>query len=78
MLKMDIEGAEYEALKGAEKLIKKLDVDLAICLYHKPQDIFEIPKLVSSFGSYSCYLRQHGDHGMELVMYAIKNSKEMM
>jgi FkbM family methyltransferase len=72
MLKMDIEGAELEALKGAEKLIKQADVDLAICLYHKPQDILEIPKLISTFGSYNYYLRLYGYHGMELVMYAIK------
>jgi hypothetical protein len=70
---MDIEGAELEALKGAEKLIKQADVDLAICLYHKPRDIFEIPKLISAFGRYSCYLRLYGHYGMDLVMYAIRN-----
>ena len=70
---MDIEGAESEALKGAENLIKQSDMDLAICLYHKPRDIFEIPKLISAFGSYSYYLRLYGCHGMDLVMYAIKN-----
>jgi hypothetical protein len=74
MLKMDIEGAELEALKGAGSLIRKSDVDLAICLYHKPHDILEIPMLISAFGSYSSYLRLYGHYGMELVMYAIKNS----
>jgi hypothetical protein len=74
MLKMDIEGAELEALKGAKSLITQADMDLAICLYHKPRDIFEIPRLISTFGSYSYYLRLYGHYGMDLVMYAIKNS----
>ena len=72
LLKMDIEGAELDALKGAERLIKTCDIDLAICLYHKPQDILEIPQLISSFGNYKFYVRLYGHYGMELVLYAIK------
>jgi FkbM family methyltransferase len=72
MLKMDIEGAELDALKGAENMIRKNDIDLAICVYHKPQDIIEIPKLINTFGKYDFYLRLYGYYGMELVLYAIK------
>ncbi len=73
-LKMDIEGSELEALKGGANLIKKLNPDLAICLYHKPDDILTIPLFIQSLGSYTFYLRQYGYYGMELVLYAIKKS----
>jgi hypothetical protein len=72
LLKMDVEGAELNALKGAENLIKNNDIDLAICLYHKPQDILEIPLLISTFGKYEYYIRLYGHYGMDLVLYAIK------
>jgi FkbM family methyltransferase len=75
LLKMDIEGAELEALKGAKDLIQNNDVNLAICVYHKPKDIIEIPQLINTFGEYNFYLRLYGYYGMELVLYAIKNSE---
>jgi len=71
-LKMDIEGAELSALKGAENLIRNADVDLAICVYHKPTDIVEIPQLISTYGDYDFYLRLYGYYGMDLVLYALK------
>jgi len=71
-LKMDIEGAELDALKGAENLIRNADIDLAICVYHKPMDIVEIPQLISTYGDYDFYLRLYGYYGMDLVLYALK------
>jgi len=72
LLKMDIEGAELDALKGAENLIRNSDVDLAICVYHKPMDIIKIPQLINTYGDYKFYLRLYGYYGMDLVLYAIK------
>ena len=46
---MDIEGYELFAIKGAQKTIKKFKPTLIICLYHKGQDFFEIPKLLKQF-----------------------------
>ena len=46
LIKMDIEGFELEAIKGSEKIIKKLKPVLLICLYHTGKDFFEIPDLI--------------------------------
>jgi Methyltransferase FkbM domain len=45
-LKMDIEGAEQSALRGAVQTLKKgKNLQVAVCTYHKPED----PKAISSF-----------------------------
>ncbi|MCK9292876.1 MAG: FkbM family methyltransferase [archaeon] len=49
LIKMDIEGYELEAIKGAEKTIKKNRPVLLICLYHTGKDFFEIPKLINKW-----------------------------
>lgn len=72
LIKMDIEGAEKEALKGAEATIRREKPDLAICVYHKPEDIWQIPLLLADMVSgYKLYLRHHGDTIMDTVLYAI-------
>lgn len=43
LVKMDIEGAEFDALKGAVKTLKKYKPNLIIAIYHKGQHLFEIP-----------------------------------
>ena len=71
-IKMDIEGAELEALKGAQKIIMEHKPKLAICVYHKPQDIWELPELILKYNSdYSFYLRHYSYWDNETVLYAI-------
>ncbi len=70
-IKMDIEGSELEALKGAEKLIKRCKPKLAICVYHKPEDIIEIPMYIKSLvPEYKLYLRHYSFSASETVLYA--------
>ncbi len=45
-IKMDIEGAEYKAIKGAEGIIREQHPILAISIYHKRIEICIIPKLI--------------------------------
>ncbi|MEH7384268.1 FkbM family methyltransferase [Bacillus sp. JJ1521] len=71
-IKMDIEGAELEALKGAEKSIKKYKPKLAICVYHKPLDFIEIPLYLKSIvPEYKIYLRHYNINIYETVCYAV-------
>lgn len=72
IIKMDIEGSELEALKGAEQTIHRHKPKLAICIYHKPEDLYEIPQFIKSCRSdYRFYIRHYTDTFAELVLYAI-------
>ena len=71
-IKMDIEGSELEALKGAENIIKKHKPRLAICVYHKPEDMYTLPDIIKSFrNDYVFYLRHYTDTLCDTVLYAI-------
>ncbi len=72
LIKMDIEGAELEALRGAEKTIRRDRPRLAICVYHKPEDIFNIPEYILSLHpNYTLYLRHYSYIPWETVLYAL-------
>lgn len=71
-IKMDIEGAELKALMGAKNIIKRDRPKLAICIYHKPEDITEIPAYIKSLvPEYHFYIRHHSFTNCETVLYAI-------
>lgn len=71
-IKMEIEGSELEALKGAKNTISKFKPKLAICVYHKKDDMILIPKYIKSLNSdYKFYLRNYSSNGCEIVLYAI-------
>jgi FkbM family methyltransferase len=71
-LKMDIEGAEMSALKGAIKTLKESRPRIAVSLYHKPLDIVEIPLFLSNLlPSYSWFIRCYGAHGYDTILYGI-------
>jgi hypothetical protein len=71
-IKMDLEGAELNALKGAEQTIKEQKPKLAISIYHKPEDIWEIPNLLLELvPDYKFYIRHYTLIGAETVLYAL-------
>lgn len=71
-IKMDIEGAELEALKGAEQTIRTHKPKLAICIYHKIHDIWEIPLYIHAIQpAYDLFIRHHSINQHETVLYAL-------
>ena len=60
-IKMDIEGAEKDAIKGAKNHIKNEKPKLLVSAYHIPEDIFAIPKLIDDIREdYKFYMRYNG------------------
>lgn len=71
-LSMDIEGAEHNAILGAEQTIKKWKPTLAVCVYHKREDLFDLLLLIKSFvPQYKFYMRHYTDNQTETVLYAV-------
>ncbi|MDE6992815.1 MAG: FkbM family methyltransferase [Lachnospiraceae bacterium] len=68
MVKMDIEGAELGALEGMRQLIQQHQPYLAICVYHREGDIYDIPHYLHSlYPGYRFYLRS----GWHLECWAV-------
>ncbi|MGN0915597.1 MAG: FkbM family methyltransferase [Succinivibrio sp.] len=71
LIKMDIEGAELDSLKGASEIIRKYKPKLAICIYHLPLDFYDIPVFLKSLvPEYHFKVRQHGKGFSETILYA--------
>lgn len=74
-IKMDIEGAEKEALEGAERTITQYQPKLAISVYHKPEDILELPERILSYDpGYQLYMRHYSLAAFDTVLYAVPDS----
>jgi len=71
-IKMDIEGAEFDALRGARSVIQRDHPILGICVYHEQQDLWRLPLLMKSMvPDYRMYLRCHEGDGWQTVAYAV-------
>lgn len=70
-IKMDIEGSERKALEGAKKVIQRDHPKLAVSLYHKPEDIVELPAYILELvPEYKFYIRHYRSDLCETVLYA--------
>jgi len=75
-IKLDIEGAEMKALEGAKEIIRKYKPKMAICIYHRINDIVEIPLYIKDLSDeYRFYIRHYQLGAGETVLYAIPDKK---
>jgi FkbM family methyltransferase len=75
-IKMDIEGAEPDALIGAEKTIRKHRPQLAISVYHDLGHFASIPRWIDRLDlGYRLYLDHFTIHAEETVLFARSDSQ---
>ena len=71
ILKIDVEGWESRLLDGAEMIIRRNKPIIAIAVYHREQDFWEIPlRLKELVSDYRFYLRSYLNIA-ETVLYAV-------
>lgn len=70
-IKLDIEGLELEALRGAEEMLRRDRPFLAVCVYHRRGDMITIMDyLLSIVPEYRFRLRHYSSSTCETVLYA--------
>lgn len=77
-IKFDVEGAEHDALIGGSETISANMPVLAVCLYHRPEDLWDLPLLVQSLRpDYRLYVRRYSDERWETVLYAVPPDRDL-
>jgi len=77
-IKLDLEGADFEAIKGAAETIHSHRPQIAVCMYHRLEHYYEIPLFIASHAA--DYLFRVGHYSpihvfSETVLYAIPKEK---
>jgi FkbM family methyltransferase len=71
-IKMDVEGAEMDVLLGMQETIRVHKPKLAVCIYHKHEDVFEISSFILSLvPEYKFYIRHYSSNETEEVLLCI-------
>lgn len=70
-IKLDVEGSELRALEGAKNTIARDKPRLAISIYHKPEDVLELPiYILKLVPEYKFYIRHYDFDMGETILYA--------
>ncbi len=70
LIKLDVEGAEIPAIRGSERTIKRDKPKLAISIYHKTEDLWEIPLLIhDKVAGYKFFVRHHTGGVWDSILY---------
>ena len=77
-VKMDVEGYELQVVKGMKSFISNYHPILAICVYHKANDIWNLTsEILRFYPKYNLVLRHYGDFYTETVMYFLPPEKRL-
>ena len=72
LVKLDVEGAEEQALRGAEGLVREHRPGLAVSVYHRPADLWRLPAVIDEWGlGYRLFLRSYGFNAFDTICYAV-------
>jgi len=75
-IKMDIEGAEPQALAGGAEVMRSKHPVLAICLYHRCEHLWQLPSLIHSiYPGYHIFLRRYSEDCWEIMCYAVPSDR---
>lgn len=75
-IKLDIEGAEPDALAGAREAIRRHAPVVAVCVYHRQDHLWTIPLMLREMrDDYAFFLRPHNEEGWDLVCYAVPRAR---
>lgn len=75
-LKLDVEGDEIAALRGARVMLQRAQPVVAVCVYHKSEDLWQIPLFLrETLPEHRLFLRLHENDGFELVAYAVPEAR---
>jgi FkbM family methyltransferase len=78
-IKMDIEGAELQALEGAQHVIWRDRPVLAVCAYHKPDHLWRVLTSLKTLAPDSAlFLRSHCSDGLDTVCYSVPPERQLM
>jgi FkbM family methyltransferase len=78
-IKLDVEGDELSALEGSTETLRRAQPLMAVCVYHRPEDIWTIPLFLHKhLPGHRLYLRCHEHDGFELVVYAVPKSRSVV
>jgi len=76
LVKMDIEGAEPDALNGGRRLITAGKTAFAACVYHAQDHLWSIPLLINDLNpGFQYYLRPYMPEGWDLICYAVPSER---
>lgn len=75
-VKLDIEGDEIAALRGGVNMLRRCQPVVAVCVYHRPEDLWTIPQFLHEvLPQHKMFLRAHAWDGFELVVYAVPKER---